>query len=223
VGLGVGAGVSRFAENEECEIIGMEVSHLVDAVQKTASDYPLFNLIQASVLAPPLRSASFDVVYSYGSLNRISNPKKGFIKISALPKSKGRLSLWFDSHRKGRLTRMQNIVVHAERWLRPMFSHFPRQLRNYAIMSCTPLYLMHQRFFSDFHSQASLMEGVRSALTVAQQRLQIPTPHNLNDAEVKAWFEGLGYVSSELLKEAGQPLPFPLALWACSGVEGVRA
>lgn len=222
VGLGLGGVASLFAQNQRCEMIGLDNSHLVDAVQKSSGNYPFFNLVQASIIAPPFRPGTFDLAYSYGALNRFSSAQESVAKMSELPKRQGRLSLWFDDDKAHSLTKIQKVLVKAEKWLRPMMAHLPRRIRAYAMMSCLPLYLMHQRLFSEHYSQSSLKEGMKGALVVAQQRLEMQVRSRLSDAEVQRWFESYGYSSLQLLKDRVHPFLLPLTLWNCAGVEGVR-
>lgn len=222
VGLGLGGIAHGFAQSQRCELVGMDVSHLVDTVQKAIGTYPFLHLVQASILAPPCKPFTFDLVYSYGGLNRCSSAKLGMAKMSELPKRQGRLSLWFDDDKGQTMSKLQRILLKTEKWLRPMISHLPRRIRAYAIMTCMPLYLMHQRLYSEHYPQLSLIEGVKGAMVVAQQRLEMQIKQGLDDEDVQRWFEMHGYDSLRLFKERVHPFLLPLTLWNCTGVEGVR-
>jgi uncharacterized protein YbaR (Trm112 family)/ubiquinone/menaquinone biosynthesis C-methylase UbiE len=223
VGLGLGAIASDFAQEQQCELIGMDASHLVDTVHKSATNYPFFHLVQASIMAPVFRPRSFDLTYSVGALNRFYAPKLGIAKMSELPKRLGRLSVWFDDDTSESLSRSQKFMTATERWLRPMISHLPRRVRAYAVLSCMPLYLMHQRLFAEQYADAGLLQDIKGAMAVAEQRLEWQLNQGLSDQDVHAWFAEHGYASLQLRKKGDQSSRIRSALWNCAGVEGVRA
>lgn len=223
VGLGFGSVASDFAQTHSCELIGVDVSHLVDTVYKNAGSYPMFHLVQASIMAPVFRPKTFDLTYSIGALNRLYAPKVGLAKMSELPKKAGRLSVWFDDHKNESLSLPQRMMTITEKWLRPLIAPLPNSLRAYAMLSCMPLYLMHQRLFAEQYADAGLLQGIKGALLAAEKRLESHLNQSICDEEVQEWFAEQGFTSLQLRKKGSHSERLKSALWNCAGVEGVRA
>lgn len=222
VGLGFGGIASTFAQEQNCEIIGIDASHLVDTVQKKACSYPFFHLVQASIMAPVFKLQGFDLTYSVGALNRLYAPKVGMAKMSEMTKRQGRLSVWFDDDQSEQWTRSRRLMVSAESWLRPVISRLPGSFRTYAALGCMPLYLMHERLFEEQYAAAGLLRNIRGAMALAEKRLEPHLNQTLGGAQVKGWFAEEGYQELRLRTPERQSW-VRVGLWNCSGVEGVRA
>lgn len=204
VGLGLGASASAFAEENRCELIATDTSHLVDMVQKKSESYPFFHLVQSSVMAPVFRSNRFDLVYSVGAINHLYSPKTWLSKVSELPKRSGRLSIWFDDDESYKLSFRKRMFMRAEDLIRPIIAYVPKPLKSYAILGCTPLYLMHEKVFT---------EGFRGAMAIAERRLEWQTRQTLHGEDLRGWLSQLGYADVKLSRASTH---------SCSGVEGLR-
>ena len=104
------------------------------------------------------------------------------------------------------------MLVRAESWLRPVISYVPHQLKNYAILGCTPLYLLHEHVFAEQYADAGILRGLKGVMALAERRLEWQTKHILNKEDVHNWFVQLGYAAENISHSSHN----------CSGVEGVR-
>jgi len=212
VGLGLGSSAAAFAEENRCELVATDTSHLVDIVQKKSGSYPFFHLVQSSLMAPVFRPQSFDVAYSVGAINHLYSPKTWLSKISELPKQSGRLSVWFDEDPSYVPSIRQRMLARAEDLLRPVFSYVPQSFKSYAILGFTPLYLMHERVFVEQYADAGLFKGLKGLMALAERRLEWQARQTLSAEDVRSWLIQLGYAEINLSRASTH-----------SGVEGLRA
>jgi SAM-dependent methyltransferase len=95
VALDAGCGMGRwlhFAAAEGAQIVGMDVSAAVDvAAQRegTRADF-----VQGDLRCPPLRSDSFDLVYSLGVVHHVDDPAAAVRSLAALVRPGGTLRLY---------------------------------------------------------------------------------------------------------------------------------
>lgn len=74
-------------------VIGLDLSRAID-VAKSLNPEPNTHFIQASLLQPPLRRGSFDLVFSKGVIHHLPQPVEGVRSLAALLNEKGSLFVW---------------------------------------------------------------------------------------------------------------------------------
>jgi len=85
--LDVGCGFGRhlYVANEAgAETVGVDLSGGVDVARANNRAHPRCHLVQANVLERPFRAESFDVVWSFGVLHHMPDPRTGFRAIVPL-------------------------------------------------------------------------------------------------------------------------------------------
>lgn len=95
--LDAGCGMGRFlkmgAEFGSQEIIGVDLSHSVEAAYGNTRVLPNAHVVQADIFALPFVN-KFDYIFSVGVLHHLSDPQKGFSQLAKLLKEDGRISAW---------------------------------------------------------------------------------------------------------------------------------
>jgi SAM-dependent methyltransferase len=95
--LEAGCGMGRFLEiaSSTAEaVIGVDMSQAVDAAFSNLSFLPNVHIIQADIFHLPFAEETFDRIYSIGVLHHTPDPRAAFLKLPALLKSNGEISIW---------------------------------------------------------------------------------------------------------------------------------
>ena len=95
--LDVGCGSGRFADialKWGGEVVGIDLSYSVDAVQKNFSGYDKFDLVQADIFNLPFKADAFDIIYSIGVLHHTKDCKAAFKKLPPLLNKGGKIAIW---------------------------------------------------------------------------------------------------------------------------------
>lgn len=95
--LDAGCGGGRFtgilAEGAS-RAVGLDVGPQVQRVFDAFRDDPRIDVVQGSLLEPPFKPSSFDVVTSVGVLHHTPAPERGVRRLGRLLRPGGRLSVW---------------------------------------------------------------------------------------------------------------------------------
>lgn len=92
-----GCGSGRFlaiARRADSEVVGLDLSHSVDAAFQVVGKDPKTHLVQGDILRPPFKPESFDYVYSIGVLHHTRDAKEGFFALRNLLRKGGRIAIW---------------------------------------------------------------------------------------------------------------------------------
>lgn len=96
--LDAGCGSGRFtlaaARSGAARVVGLELGPHVRIAAERCRGLPNVDFVQGSVLNPPFRAQSFDLVFSIGVLHHTPDPAGGFRALSALVRNGGRQSVW---------------------------------------------------------------------------------------------------------------------------------
>jgi uncharacterized protein YbaR (Trm112 family)/2-polyprenyl-3-methyl-5-hydroxy-6-metoxy-1,4-benzoquinol methylase len=222
VGVGIAGIADYMARTEECELVGMDLSHAVDPAYKHFRENPFLHLIQASVFAPPVTQATFDLVYSWGVLHHTYSTRAAFERISKLPKFGGRLYIWVYSHYDEQRTIGRRVLMFIERLVRPVLWRLPETVQGIFLLPFIPLYLLHQNLYVKRGGDGYTAYGWREAMHAARDRFTPRFVHRHSEDEVCGWFGAAGYEALARMSERERPDFVPVAFAACTAVEGVR-
>ena len=213
--LDAGCGMGRwlhFARRAGALVVGMDVSPAIDvAAQRDPGDF-----VQADLRHPPLRPASFDLVYSLGVLHHLEEPLGGLRALAALVRPGGELRIYV--YRS----------LHDEPWLRRALLSLVTELRRvttrlpfWAVdavattiaIAATPLFLWPRRLLRRMPIGERLTRGlplvhyadVPFRMLVAEQfdRLVAPIEGRYRADEIEGWFEAIGFELVALLPGLG--------------------
>lgn len=113
LGLDAGCGFGRslyYAATYGAEVIGVDLSEAVEAARENTRHLPNVHLIQADIFHLPLRERSLDFIYSIGVLHHLPDPKRGFLNLIRLLKSRAPIFIWVYSRGRGRQIAAFNLM-----------------------------------------------------------------------------------------------------------------
>jgi uncharacterized protein YbaR (Trm112 family)/SAM-dependent methyltransferase len=199
--LDLGSGLSGFteygAQYGARQVIGLEISHAIDAAAPLLAEYPNLNLVQGNILQPPFQPAAFDLIYSIGVLHHLEEPSQGFRATVPLMKPDGRFFMWLYGRENN------GLVVHVIDPLRKLASRLPVRWVRYglALPMSVPLYaLLHtvyhpalQPVFGKLpyydYFQWLRKYGFRYVLGMVTDQLVPPRTHYLSRPQLTQWIE----------------------------------
>lgn len=222
VGIGIGGTADYMSRQEQCELVGVDLSYAVDPAHKHFGRNPFLHVVQASAFSLPFRESSFDLVYSHGVLHHTFSTKTAFSHVSRFPKDGGRLYVWVYSHLDEGRSLERRFLMGAERLIRPIMWRLPTALQTAALMPVVPLYLARQNLSRDRRAPGFIRYGFRESLHAARDRLTPRYAHRHSDEEVCGWFRDAGYDELQCLSERERESFVPLEYVVGTGVLGVK-
>jgi uncharacterized protein YbaR (Trm112 family)/SAM-dependent methyltransferase len=223
VGIGVGGIANYMAQKEECELMGIDLSHAVDPAYKHFGRNPFLHIVQASAFAPPFRESTFDFVYSQGVIHHTFSTKIAFDRICKLPKPGGRLYVWVYSPSNEQRTIIRRTIMFMERLIRPLCWRMPERLQSLTLLPLIPLYLLHQNLFVRRRGHGFVKYGWREAMHAARDRFTPRYIHRHTEQEVCGWFREAEY--TEIRSGSERKLPNSSSLSSFvhnTAVDGIR-
>jgi uncharacterized protein YbaR (Trm112 family)/ubiquinone/menaquinone biosynthesis C-methylase UbiE len=222
VGIGIGGLADYMAREEECELVGVDLSYAVDPAHHHFGRNAFLHVVQASAFRLPFREEAFDLAYSHGVLHHTFSTKAAFDSVARMPKIGGRLYIWVYSHKDEERSFERKVLMKGERLIRPVMWRLPTALQTAALTPIVPLYLLRQNLFGDRKKPGFIRYGVREALHAARDRFTPRYAHRHSDDEVSGWFQDAGYSQLERVSEREHESFVPPAYVLGVGVQGVR-
>ena len=137
--LDAGAGAGRFAEVVSRlggEIIALDLSRAVDATYATLGKRAGVHVVQADLMAAPIRPNSFDLAYSIGVLHHTPDYHAAFVRVAHLVKPGGQLAVYvYPDYTVGR---------GASDLYRRITTRLPARIMWYLAAIAIPLYYFHK-------------------------------------------------------------------------------
>ncbi len=195
-------------------VVALELGSHVDRAAERCRHLPNVDLVQGSVLAPPFKPGTFDLVYSLGVLHHTEQPERGARALASLVADDGQLSVWVygpDYWGSG-VRRLTGRTVHAylrrrdpesayracRRWLYPLGRLQARAARRrWTKIAFAPIFILGV----PRHPVPEVM------MATIFDYFAAPIISTHTTAEVRGWLEGQGF--SELTA-----LPVPTSVRA---------
>lgn len=212
LGLDVGCGAGRHAlqaSQSGAEIVAVDISQAVDAAQLNNTANKGVHIIQADVYNLPVKSGTFDFIYSLGVLHHLPDPEKGYKALIPFLRKGGSLFIWLYafSLRKVALEILRAVAQRLSNTnLRRMA--YLCNLIDYGI--CIKLY----RFLVEFPIVGIAVErlvplrikeyaahGYRISYTDWFDRLSAPITNYYKENEMKLWLKRSELCNTKLLLE----------------------
>jgi SAM-dependent methyltransferase len=136
------ARLARIAAAGADRLVALDLGDHVDRARDVLALHANAQVVQGSVLEPPLAPGSFDVIYSVGVLHHTPDPAGAVRALARLLRPGGRLSIWVypPEYWGGRVRGPANRAVH--RWLS---RQAPARARDLALRRLYPLGRLQDR------------------------------------------------------------------------------
>jgi SAM-dependent methyltransferase len=207
--LDAGAGFGRHAFSAArwgAEVVALDSSEeAVASAAKNLAGRARAHVVLGDVMRPPFRRGVFDLVYCFGVLHHLADPRAAFRGLGELVRPGGRLSTWTYGPRQG----LTAVAIGALRGATAQLGTDRLHLASRAI--ATGL-----RVFSHtpnrFLGGVPLLGGVLRHLPVHDHhrwpydvvvadvfdRLRIPVTHTFTGEEIERWFVEAGYADIQV-------------------------
>lgn len=122
--LEAGCGAGRFLEVAAASgatVVGVDLTHAVDAAALTVKGRPNAHVVQASIYELPFRDGVFDLCYSIGVIQHTPDPARSLEALPRVVKSGGRVAVTVYERRPWTLLNAKYLV-------RPLTSRMPQWL-----------------------------------------------------------------------------------------------
>ena len=101
------------SRNQECDVVGVDLSSAIDAAQETVSGRSNVHLVQASILELPFRPGSFDGVYCIGVIQHTPDPEAAVQSLADVVEDGGRIAVTIYERR-------WSTMLYSKYWVRPL-------------------------------------------------------------------------------------------------------
>ncbi len=94
--LDAGCGMGRYtrvARGLGAEVVALDLSHALVRL-RDLGDVDGMQLVQGNLLRPPLKNATFDIIYSQGVIHHTPDARAAFLRLAERVKPGGLLSVW---------------------------------------------------------------------------------------------------------------------------------
>jgi SAM-dependent methyltransferase/uncharacterized protein YbaR (Trm112 family) len=89
-----GGRYSKIAASYGARVVAMDMSDAIERTAAVAGPTGIVDAVQGDVLRPPLRSGSFDLVFSIGVLHHTADTRRGVAALARLVRPGGILAIW---------------------------------------------------------------------------------------------------------------------------------
>jgi SAM-dependent methyltransferase len=223
--VGCGIGQESLSLQEvlaNAEIFAIDLSFALLKSGEVFKSRTNIHLIVSSLFHIPLKTSSFDLVYSQGVIHHTFSTVEAFKSIASYVCNGGHLTIWIygvGDHlvRVEDLGILVRVVYVAECILRPLISRSPKVLRDvlFKVLAiiCHPMIKMKVRHKEKWH-----LENTRHSM---RDWLSHKYAHRHSYNEVFEWFENLGFRIVDVQSPAAYRQLFQKRLWGI-GVTGKK-
>ena len=209
-GCGHGRYLAAFA-SLGASVVGLDIGRGPEAagapLDVDGDGGPRIQVLQGSVLAPPLCDASFDLVFSDGVIHHTPDARAAYLALARLVKPGGALYVWVYP-REGRL---REALFGAARALT---TRLPGRALRALCLALAPLTLFVRSYSGTNLARATWAECAQ----VVHDWLAPPLQSHHTDAEVRGWAREAGLVDARTL-----PIPVGLTAWRPAAPGAVEA
>jgi uncharacterized protein YbaR (Trm112 family)/SAM-dependent methyltransferase len=210
--LDAGAGFGRHlvaAAELGAEVVGIELSGGVDVACRNTWHLDRVHLVQTNLYQPPFAPGTFDVVWSFGVLHHLPDPRGGFHSIARLARpDDGIVAVWVYGY-EGMAFTYRLSHLRAVRRLLARRSPAAKVRVSRAIAAALsvgywgPLSVLDRAGFHDRVRRLPLSEQVHhgwsARVAAVHDRVATPITHYHDRPELEAWFAEQGMKDVEVV------------------------
>jgi SAM-dependent methyltransferase/uncharacterized protein YbaR (Trm112 family) len=167
-GCGHGRYLAAFSQLG-AEAVGVDIGHGIDVARRYNQENPNVYLIQGDLMRVPLKSSTFDLVFSDGVLHHTPSTRDAFFQIANLVKPGGYLYVWLYPKGNARWE-------YSQRAIRSVTTRLPPKLLYYLCFAAVPLLSVVKTYSgtslrnSSWAVRAGSLGLVLAALSMASHR-----------------------------------------------------
>jgi len=189
-GCGNGVISNLISKDTGAEVIGMDLSFGVVAAAKEFVSNKYLNFVQGTLLKPPFKPETFDIIYSHGVLHHTSNTKKTFLSIAPLCKPGGRCYVWLYGEYRG-FSLLFNILTNT---IRTVVSRLPTTIQNPIVIALAKIYGFARHNFRRYVIKSpGVNYNWKQTLHTTRDRFTPLYAYTHNAKEVIEWFKEAGF------------------------------
>ncbi|CAB1055297.1 hypothetical protein D1BOALGB6SA_30 [Olavius sp. associated proteobacterium Delta 1] len=212
LGLDVGCGAGRHVRQASrlgAEVIGIDLSHAVDAAHLNNIDNDRVHIVQADVYNLPFNNGIFQFIYSLGVLHHLPDPERGYRALPALLSKGGSLFIWVYAYalRKVALEllrfisqRLSNHNVRRMAYLCNLID-YGIFINTYRLLANLPLAGISIKRHSPLRVKEYANYGFSVGYTDWFDRLSAPITNYYRENEMQAWLQHGGLCKTVLRLE----------------------
>jgi SAM-dependent methyltransferase len=203
-GCGPGADLVALSElHPQATVVGLDFNDAIDVPAQAVASFPHSHVVRGSVLQPPFRCATFDLVYSYGVLHHTDNPARALAALAQLVAPGGKLLIYvYTDLREEPLLRLLLRVVTS---VRGMTTRLPpsavlmlaRLLAPVVyVFFGVPAGLLRRVHRGRRHADRipfNFVDNPTAAVGDLFDRFSAPIEYRHNKAEIEGWFSRAGF------------------------------
>ena len=184
------------------EVVGMDLSGAVDVAFRNTQHLDRAHIVQTNLYRPPFAQGTFDIVWSFGVLHHLPDPREGFRVIARLARPVGGLvAIWVYgyegmafTYRLSHLRPIRRLV--AGRSARSKVRASQAIAAALSAAYWTPLGVLDRLGFRKRIELLPLSEQIQhnwsARVAAVHDRVATPITHYHDRAELEAWFEDIG-------------------------------
>jgi uncharacterized protein YbaR (Trm112 family)/SAM-dependent methyltransferase len=196
-GRDVVTGVERGAE-----VVGIDLSGAVDVAFRNSQHLDRAHVVQSNLYQPPFAPGTFDIVWSFGVLHHLSDPRAGFRTIARLARADGgRVAIWVYGYEGMAFTYRLSHLLPVRRLVAGRSARTKMRASRaigaaLTIGYWTPLRVLDGLGFGKRVERLPLSEQVHhswsSRVAAVHDRVATPTTHFHDRPELESWFAEMG-------------------------------
>lgn len=167
------------------EITGIDLNLALLQNGPAIDSKPFINVAIASLFALPLRSKSFDIVYSSGVLHHTYSTKAAFDEIFKFKTEEGFIYIWVYAQEDFAHSTRVRLIWSWEEFFRPILARMPRFLQNAIVKPMTLYNFLIYKTLGVYNKE---LWGFPNSEHCVRDRWTVPYAHRHSFKEVITWF-----------------------------------
>lgn len=212
LGLDVGCGAGRHAmqaSEKGAEVVGIDLSHAVDAAHRLNIDNEQVHIVQADIYNLPFRPGIFNFIFSLGVLQHLPEPERGYQALLPFLKKGGALFIWVYAYAPRKVAleilrstslRLSNENIRRMAYLCNLID-YGIFMNLYRLTQSLPFVRNVAECFAPLRVKEYATHGFQVGYTDWFDRLSAPIANYYKEHEMRKWLKGSGLCNTNILLE----------------------